>query len=149
MEEELIAPCGMNCSLCSAYQAMKNDSKSQGIKTPYCIGCRPRNKQCAYIYKQCALLRNKKITYCYECRDFPCHNLQTIDERYKKRYRMSMIENLQSIKKNGIEKFLKDQKEKWQCPTCNGLICTHNGLCFKCDITKLKHKKKIYSWDNC
>ena len=31
MIEKLIAPCGMNCSLCISYQAMKNDLKKQGF----------------------------------------------------------------------------------------------------------------------
>ena len=44
MREELIAPCGMNCGICSGYLASKYDVKGKGVKMPYCIGCRPRDE---------------------------------------------------------------------------------------------------------
>ena len=47
MDPELIAPCGMNCNLCSGYLAYHNDTKNNGFRTSYCIGCRPRKKNCA------------------------------------------------------------------------------------------------------
>jgi len=61
---------------------------------------------------------------------------------------MSLLENLAFIKKNGMEKFLLNQKKKWQCPTCGETICCHNGLCFNCNLDKLKSKKKLYRWED-
>jgi hypothetical protein len=37
---ELISPCGMNCSICVSYLAMKNQLKNKGVKMAYCQGCR-------------------------------------------------------------------------------------------------------------
>jgi len=34
MNEELIAPCGMNCAVCSGYLAGQHDVKSMGIRIP-------------------------------------------------------------------------------------------------------------------
>ncbi|PIU68223.1 hypothetical protein COS81_04750 [candidate division WWE3 bacterium CG06_land_8_20_14_3_00_42_16] len=51
------------------------------------------------------------------------------------------------IKKHGILKFLNKEEEKWQCKKCGGTICCHNGLCFTCDLEKLKSKKKLYRWE--
>jgi hypothetical protein len=144
----LIAPCGMNCALCASYIAQKNDLKTKGIRMPYCAGCRPRNKQCSFIKKRCSKLLTGEVVFCYECADFPCNNLKAIDARYSSRYRMSMVENLHFINVQGMEKFLKMQQEKWKCPTCGGLICCHNGLCFNCDLEKLKAKKKVYQWED-
>jgi len=61
-----------------------------------------------------------------------------------------MINNLKFIKKNGISKFFKEEENKWQCKKCEELICCHNGLCFKCDLEKLKNKKseKLYRWED-
>jgi hypothetical protein len=59
---------------------------------------------------------------------------------------MSMIENLEYIKQNGIEKFLAKEEEKWKCPECGGTICCHNGICFSCGLEKLKNKKKKHRW---
>ncbi len=144
----LVAPCGMNCALCASYIAQKNDLKTKGVRMPYCIGCRPRNKQCSFIKKRCSKLLKGEVAFCYDCADFPCHNLEAIDARYSSRYRMSMVENLRFIKTQGMEKFLKMQQEKWKCPTCGGLICCHNGLCFNCDLEKLKSKKQVYRWED-
>lgn len=147
-KEELIAPCGMNCAICSGYLAMKNDVRNKGIKLPYCQGCRPRDKKCAFLKKRCDLLLDNKVKYCYECPRFPCQSLQTIDKRYRERYRMSMIENLQQIQKDGIENFLMGQKTKWHCPKCGETICCHNGICYNCGSDELKNKKKMYRWED-
>ncbi len=66
MEELLIAPCGMNCALCSGYLALKHDVKSQGVGMPYCAGCRPRGKNCAFLKKRCELLGQGQVQYCYQ-----------------------------------------------------------------------------------
>jgi hypothetical protein len=72
--------------------------------------------------------------------------LKTIDERYRSRYRMSMIENLQFIRKHGIEKFVEDQERLWKCTKCGEMICCHNGLCFNCDLEELSSRKQKYRW---
>jgi len=150
MEEILLAPCGMNCGVCSGYLSMKNDLNSQGIKMTYCIGCRPRGKNCAFIKKQCDLLQSGKIRYCYECDDFPCRILKHLDKRYCSLYRMSMIENQEILKKEGVSGLLAREEEKWKCPECGGVICCHNGICYTCGIEKLKNKdkKKMYRWED-
>ena len=91
---------------------------------------------------------DNKVRFCYKCKNFPCDKLQRIDKRYRTLYRMSMIENLKFIEKNGIEKFLEKENKKWRCKNCNGTISCHNGICFKCGLDKLKHKKKMYRWDD-
>jgi hypothetical protein len=78
MKKELIAPCGMNCAVCSGYLALKHDVKSKGIRMPYCQGCRPRDKKCAFLKKRCELLLDNKVRFCYECNDFPCERLRRI-----------------------------------------------------------------------
>jgi hypothetical protein len=145
---ELIASCGMNCSICGSYLAYINDLKNKGLKIPYCIGCRPREKNCSFIKKRCEFLKNNKFNFCYECKKFPCQNLKKIDKRYKSFYRMSMIENLEFIKQNGIEKFIEKENDKWKCPVCNRKISCHNGLCFVCNLDELMNKKKLYRWED-
>jgi len=141
--EELIAPCGMNCAVCSGYLALQNDVKSKGLGIPYCQGCRPRNKKCAFLKKRCGLLLNQKIHFCYECKKFPCENLKGLEKRYMTLFRTSFIKNLETIKNKGIEQLLKDQLKQWQCPSCGKMICCHNGLCFHCNYEQLKKKKKL------
>lgn len=144
---DLVAPCGMNCAICSAYLAGTRDIKQKGIRMSYCRGCRPRNKKCAFLKKQCSLLSIGTVNFCFECQGFPCDRLTAIDKRYRERYRMSMLDNLVFIRENGIDAFLKKEEEKWRCPDCGGTICCHNGICFDCGIDRLKTKKEIYRWE--
>lgn len=146
--EELIAPCGMNCALCSSYQSQKHALKKQGMPMPCCTGCRPRSKQCAFLKKRCRLIGSGEMNYCYECRDFPCENLLKLDKRYQTLYRMSMVANLKDIRDRGIEAFLSQEQQKWQCARCGGTICCHNGLCFHCDFEALRQKKKVFRWED-
>ena len=148
MNEKLIAPCGMNCGICSAYLASKYAIRSRGLKMPYCLGCRPRDKKCAFLKKRCDLLLNNQVGYCHECKDFPCLALSHINERYKALYRMSMIENLMFIKEKGIKRFLEQEADKWKCPECGAEICCHNGICFNCGLDKLANKEKRYRWED-
>ena len=148
MNEELIAPCGMNCGICGGYLALQHDLKSKGIRMSYCAGCRPRDKKCAFLKKRCDLLLRGQVQYCYECPDYPCQGLLHIDKRYRTLYRMSMIENLDYIKKNGIRLFLEKEREKWKCPKCGAVICCHNGVCFNCGLDILESKKKHYRWED-
>jgi len=147
LRKELIAPCGMNCNVCSSYLALENDAKAKGVKLPYCIGCRLRDKQCSFVKKKCKKLQNHKVEFCYECDKFPCELIITLGKSYEKRYRMNMVENLRYIKEHGLTKFLEAEKEKWKCHKCGKVICCHNGLCYSCDLEKMKTKKKRYRWE--
>jgi len=147
MKAELIAPCGMNCALCSSYLALQNDLKKQGFGMSYCAGCRPRGKNCAFMKKSCALLGNGLVKFCYECGQFPCARLKRLDKRYRTFYHMSMIDNLMFLRDNSVRKFLSEQKSKWRCPKCGQTVCCHNGLCYNCEVDKLKIKKPRYRWE--
>ncbi len=146
MEERLIAPCGMNCGICTSYLAMKHDLKKKGFGKKYCPGCIPRGKNCTFMKKQCALLGNGPVRFCYECKDYPCRRLKALDKRYREKYHMSMIENLDFIKIEGIDKFLEKETLKWQCQKCGSTVCCHNGLCYNCELDTLRQKPK-YRWN--
>ncbi len=114
----------------------------------YCAGCRPRDRKCALLKKRCALRSNHKVRFCYECDAFPCKNLQRIDARYKREYRMSFVENLSCIHQHSLTAFVERENIKWQCQQCKGVVCCHNGVCFDCSIDTLRAKKKLYRWED-
>lgn len=124
----LIAPCGMNCGVCIAFLRDKN-------KCPGCNSVRdndkPHNcKRC--IIKNCDELQNNTSDFCYDCEKFPCKRLKSLDARYTKNYKTSLIENLKCIESIGLEEFSKSETEKWSCNYCDGTISIHRGLCLKC-----------------
>ena len=147
MNVELVAPCGMNCGICSAYLARKYDVRARGVKLPYCAGCRARNKQCAFLKKRCQLILTGQITYCFECEEFPCRRLETIDRRYTANYRMSMIQNLRYIRAWGVALFLQKEEEKWRCPQCGEVISCHNGICYNCGLERFEGKTNRFRWE--
>ena len=140
MRPELITPCGMNCRICIAFFGYTMSGNKRKMK---CIGCKQSGKSCAHLKKYCKKLTKKEIEYCYQCNDFPCKQLQKLDSKYRERFNMSMIDNLEYIKENGMENFLKKQEEKYRCLKCNGVICVHKGICFNCDSDNFKKKHNL------
>ena len=123
----LIAPCGMNCRLCRAYTREKNA----------CPGCREDDSlksktRVICKIKICEEFTKGKIKYCSSCDSFPCKNLNHLDKRYRTKYGMSMIDNLENIKQFGIRNFIRQEKEKWACSKCGEIICVHKEGCILC-----------------
>lgn len=145
-KSELIAPCGMNCSLCIAYQFRDKDLNKKGFHRKYCPGCLPRGENCTHMGDRCELLANGRVRFCFECDVYPCKRLKSLDKRYRTKYHMSMIENLDFIKNHGEEAFLQKEALKWRCTECGGTICCHNGLCLNCNFDLFLQNKK-YRWN--
>ncbi len=130
MEKELIAPCGMNCRICVAYFGYTLNGKKRKHS---CRGCRVDNKKCAFIKKHCEKIYQGVIEFCFQCRDFPCIHLKKIDSRYREKYQMSLIKNLEFIRDFGMDRFLEEQQERYQCADCGELKCVHTEICYHCE----------------
>lgn len=135
-KNSLIAPCGMNCSVCMAYLREKNK----------CPGCRLFNAEKPVTIarckiKNCEVIQKDKAEFCFNCSDFPCRNLKHLDKRYRTKYNMSMVENLEYIKNKGIEEFLENEDVRWTCSECGGTICVHKGYCYSCGKVSWKVRK--------
>lgn len=124
---------------------MQNDLNKKGFHKSYCPGCLPRGKNCTFMKESCSLLANGSIRFCHECTHFPCARLKSLDKRYSSKYHMSVIQNLNNIKDQGMEAFLEEEEKKWRCPECGSVMCCHNGLCMTCNLDKLRQNKK-YRW---
>jgi hypothetical protein len=55
---------------------------------------------------------------------FPCERLKRLDKRYREKYGMSEVENLEYIRDEGIDNFIKSERKKWQSD--KGILCVHN-----------------------
>ena len=135
MREELIAPCGMNCRLCRAYQRNKNQ----------CKGCRNENdikyktkSSSSCIIKNCPEIQSNESGFCFECDKTPCQRLKQLDKRYRTKYRMSMIENLAHIKQYGMNEFLQNEEFRWTCKECGNIVCVHKSICLACKASYIK-----------
>jgi hypothetical protein len=132
---DLVAPCGINCAVCMRYLATKK-AKNKELKIPKCEGCRPSNKKCAFIKSQCDILKNGKANYCFECNQFPCRRIETLDRRYRTRYNVSLISNLTEIENMGVSNWLRKEEAKWKCTSCGGTISVHDKKCYDCELSE-------------
>ena len=109
MDSNLIAPCGMNCNVCVAHLREKR-------KCPGCRGDdRYKSKSCIRCYiRNCVILHEHGWRYCSDkCPEFPCLRLSMLDKRYRAKYGMSQIENLETIKTKGLRGFIRQEKKRW------------------------------------
>lgn len=126
IDASLIAPCGMNCGICMAYLRAKNrcpGCRVIGSSTNWSVRCQIRN---------CETIQKNESKLCHECDRFPCARMKQLDKRYRTKYAMSMVENLNMIKESGMDEFINGQIIKYTCNDCGGTICVHQGYCWSC-----------------
>jgi hypothetical protein len=124
----MIAPCGMNCGICIGHLRERKP----------CGGCFKNNdenkpkvcRSCSIV--NCEYLAETESGFCYDCKKYPCTRLKNLDKRYRTKYRMSMIDNLEYIEKWGLLKFVESEQNRWKCRECGEIICVHRTSCFKC-----------------
>jgi len=127
VESKMIAPCGMNCGICIGHLRDKKPcpgcNYSDDNKPKHCVVCRIKN---------CKEIGFRVEKFCFHCIKFPCTRLRQLDKRYREKYRMSMIENLESIQELGLEKFLFQETIRWKCTECGKVLCVHRDVCLYC-----------------
>lgn len=121
----MFAPCGMNCKVCYKHLKPKKSCKgclsSDDDKPEHCKKCNIKN-----------CVKEKGITYCFECADFPCKQIKNLDKSYIKRYGVSLVQNGITVKNDGLECFMMKEKEHWTCKKCSGIISLHDAECSEC-----------------
>jgi len=113
---KLIAPCGINCGICKAH--LRKNSPCHGCN--YVAQNRPKTRE----HCRLRLCEKRKGKFCCNCTEFPCDLLKRLDNRYRTRYGMSEIENLNFIRENGIKKFIEEEHKKWI--SNKGILCVHD-----------------------
>jgi len=125
IENIMFAPCGMNCKVCykHCYHKKPCDGclKSDIGKPEYCRKCK---------IKIC--IKEMEVSYCFECSEYPCKQIKKLEKSYNTRYGTSLMENSQFVKDNDLTSFMKQQKEKYTCNGCGGIISIHDSECSEC-----------------
>ena len=80
--------------------------------------------------KEC--IKDKRLTYCFECSDYPCKLIKNLEKSYNQRYQASLMENSEYVQQKGLEAFMEQQKEKYTCSKCGGIISIHDRECSEC-----------------
>ena len=134
----MIAPCGMNCGICAAHLREKNT----------CAGCIVKSPQKLHHCYVCSIgtctKKSPRARFCFDCASYPCLRLKKLDLRYRTKYGMSMIENLNAIEQLGIRRFMKYEIVRRACPVCGNPVCIHNKQCYDCQ-KKLTPGRKLHA----
>lgn len=125
IEKIMFAPCGMDCMSC--YVHLK--------KRKPCSGCLGNDLDKPERCKVCQIktcTQAKGFTYCFSCETFPCQRIKSLEKSYLKRYQTSLIENSKNVKEKGFDQFFLNEKTKWTCSECNGIVSVHDRVCSDC-----------------
>jgi hypothetical protein len=133
MKTESIAPCGLICDLCYAFQRTKNrcgGCNSEGEKTSYCSKCK---------IKLCVEKKGDDKLLCNKCTKYPCQIIKNLEKRYRIKYGEYIYQNFEHIKTIGKINFVKEQEAEWKCSQCGKLLCVHSKNCKICGSINKKY----------
>lgn len=125
IDTSMFASCGMDCKVCYKHCYHKNP----------CEACLNSNKEKSQHCRKCKIkdcIKEKSLPYCFECSEYPCKLIKNLEKSYNKRYKASLIENSEYVKKYGLEEFMEQQKIKYTCPKCGDIISIHDSECSEC-----------------
>lgn len=114
--QSLVSYCGLYCGACP------EDDKN-------CPGCKIDNENSSNPdckFKKCN--RDKGLSICSECKDFPCIMVKNMSESQWAHHRTA-LPNLLQIKETGLDNWLKEQKEKHTCKSCGARIFWYRKCC--------------------
>ena len=129
---DMIAPCGLDCTLCYMFQKDLDPC-------PGCRNCPPDDILPTFLQRKCGILRCEKrlkggCGHCGLCPDFPCEQLKEKDKSYRERFVLteSPIKNLEYIKDYGEYGFLREEMRRYTCRECGAPLCVDTGVCAGC-----------------
>lgn len=122
-----IAPCGIPCRLCGVHQRARKPCPGchgdDAGKPKHCVTC---------SIKTCPSLAQSGGHFCVECAQYPCRRLKGMDARYRKGYGVSLLRNLDGVKRIGAEAFAAQEEGRWHCPACGETLSIHEDACLQC-----------------
>lgn len=99
IDTTMFAPCGMNCLVCYKHCYHKKP----------CAGCLNSDKGKPEYCRKCKIkdcIKDKGLSYCFECSDYPCKLIKNLEKSYNKRYQASLMENSDTVRQHGLEIFM-------------------------------------------
>lgn len=125
IETTMLAPCGINCMVCykHCYHKKPCDGCLNGDngKPEHCRKCKIKN-----------CVKEKGLSYCFECFEYPCKQIKSMEKSYNSRYNVSLVKNSNVAKEIGLVEFMKLQQKEYNCSVCGGIISIHDAECSEC-----------------
>lgn len=99
------------------------------------MGCRGQDESKPEHCRVCKIkdcVTSRSVGFCFECSSFPCTTIKRLDKSYRQRYQVSLIDNAMRIQAVGTKRYLLEEREKWTCRHCGGVISLHDRACSEC-----------------
>jgi hypothetical protein len=147
-DQRLAAICGIYCGDCPAYLAPRQDDQAElarlaqknqmAVQEVGCDGClsdrlMPECRECRHGFRACAELH--EVTWCHECREFPCSRLEDFKEIHVRNgvsHHHSVINELQTMKLIGCDAWLKQKRAQSACQACGRTLYWFERRCRFC-----------------
>ncbi|MBM4467819.1 MAG: DUF3795 domain-containing protein [Chloroflexi bacterium] len=136
----LAGACGLYCGACGIYR-MYMDQDTERLERAAreffhcqaeqirCEGCRgPSDDLWSPQCQIRACTRERDITFCYQCADFPCQELVT----FSAARRDIPLANLRRLAEVGLDAWLAEQEAHWRCPACRKPVDIYSETCRAC-----------------
>jgi hypothetical protein len=146
INENLLAPCGLYCRVCSIYIAHRDKNEKfkkalmkvykpfiKGMEDLKCMGCLS-DKEVFPVCKSCPIkdcTRQKGIQGCHECEEFPCKFIENFPIKVGKKVIMRTIPTWREL---GTERFVQQEEERYHCPECGNKLFRGAKRCNNCGI---------------
>ncbi|MBN1591914.1 MAG: DUF3795 domain-containing protein [Candidatus Coatesbacteria bacterium] len=149
MDYRYDSPCGIYCGACGILKDLRagrheerarqmnmppEELKCAGCKTDtiadFCVGCK---------FRDCT--KEKGIEFCFDCDEFPCAELVAF-RNDKWPHHSTVLNNLDTIKEEGVAEWLVRQKKRWSCPECGESFTWYESQCEACGATLYDCRKE-------
>ena len=139
-ERDLAGACGIYCGACGIYRMYKDqDTERLEQAAREVFHCRPEDICCEGCRgpldcrwsPQCQILactRERGLTFCHECTDFPCDDLSAFSADRSD----IPLTNLRRLAEAGLEVWLAEQEARWRCPACGKPVDIYSKACRAC-----------------
>ena len=153
---EYLSPCGLYCGVCAIHIAHRSGNEkfkerlaslykggvpgkgtlpnSENLSTEdiRCDGCL---SGCLFMHCQQCDIRNctreKRITGCHECDDFPCAHIDNFPMTVGKKV---ILRAVPYRREHGDEKWVQDEAARYHCPACGNTVFRGAVRCNRCKM---------------
>ena len=140
VDTTLAGACGLYCGACGIYRMYKDkDTERLEGAAREVFDCQPEDIRCEGCHgpvdchwsPDCRFMtctQDQGITFCYECKDFPCQELIA----FSADSRDFPLSNLRRLAEVGLEVWLAEQEAHWRCPACHKPVDIYSETCRAC-----------------
>lgn len=139
MKERYDTYCGLYCGSCGVFLVNKKGLVDELAKEwemdpsdLLCHGC--KSDTVATFCRTCeikACMEEKGKDFCYQCAEYPCQIISDLKNDSRPHHSI-VFHNLGLIRDNGLDQWLKDQENRWSCPTCGEKYSWYDDKCLNC-----------------